>query len=44
MVSVNDVADRPARALADGEVLRLGRHAVQWFDAPHVPHGWECGF
>src|SRR5688572_13375171 len=24
MVSVNDVADRPARALADGEVLELG--------------------
>ena len=44
MVSVNDVADRPARALADGETLSLGRHAVQWFDTPHVPHGWECGF
>jgi flavorubredoxin len=44
MVSVNDVADRPARALADGEVLRTGRHAFKWFDAPHVPHGWECGF
>lgn len=44
MVSVNDVADRPPRALADGETLSLGRHAVQWFDTPHVPHGWECGF
>jgi len=44
MVSVNDVADRPARALADGEVLQLGRHALKWLDAPHVPHGWECGF
>ena len=44
MVSVNDVADRPARALADGEVLRTGRHALAWIDAPHVPHGWECGF
>ena len=44
MVSVNDVADRPARALADGEVLSLGRHSVRWFDAPHVPHGWECGY
>ncbi len=43
MVSVNDVADRPARALADGEVLALGRHAVRWFDTPHVPHGWDCG-
>jgi flavorubredoxin len=44
MVSVDDVAVRPARALADGEVLRTGRHALKWLDAPHVPHGWECGF
>ena len=44
MVSVNDVAARPARALADGEVLAIGRHKLKWFDAPHVPHGWECGF
>jgi flavorubredoxin len=43
MVSTNDVADRPARALADGEVLELGRHRVQWFDTPHMPHGWDCG-
>ena len=44
MVSVDDVADRKARALADGESLPLGRHSVRWLDAPHVPHGWECGF
>jgi len=43
MVSANDVADRPAHALADGEVLNLGNHAVRWFDTPHVPHGWDCG-
>ncbi len=43
MVSVDDVADRPARALADGEILRLGRHAIRWFDTPHLPHGWDCG-
>jgi flavorubredoxin len=44
MVSVDDVALRPARALADGEMLDLGSHQVRWHDAPHVPHGWECGF
>jgi flavorubredoxin len=44
MVSVNDIADRPARALADGEILGTGRHALKWLDAPHVPHGWECGY
>ena len=26
MVSVDDIADRPPRALADGEELALGRH------------------
>jgi flavorubredoxin len=43
MVSVNDFADRPARALADSEELSFGRHTVRWFDTPHMPHAWECG-
>ena len=43
MVSVDDVADRSARGMADGEQLCLGEHTVRWFDAPHLPHGWECG-
>lgn len=43
-VSINDLADRPARALADGEELSLGQKKVRWLDAPHVPHGWECGY
>ncbi len=43
MVSVHDVADRAARALADGETLVLGRHTVRWLDTPHTPHGWDCG-
>lgn len=44
MVSIQDLADRPPRALADGETVSLGRHSVQWFDTPHLPHAWECGF
>lgn len=44
MTSVNDVADRPARSMTDGEVLQLGRHTVRWLDTPHLPHAWECGF
>jgi flavorubredoxin len=44
MVSVDDVADRPAHALANGQVLDLGDHHLRWIDAPHVPHGWECGY
>lgn len=43
MTSANDVADRPPRALSDGEILNLGRHAVRWLDTPHMPHGWDCG-
>jgi flavorubredoxin len=44
MVSIEDLADRSPRAMADGEVLSLGTHAVRWFDTPHLPHAWECGF
>ena len=44
MVSIEDMADRLPRALGDGETITLGRHAVQWLDAPHMPHAWECGF
>lgn len=43
MVSLNDLADRPPRALNDGEVLDLGGKRVRWCDTPHVPHGWEAG-
>jgi flavorubredoxin len=44
LVSIEDLADRPPRALADGETVSLGKHSVRWFDAPHLPHAWECGF
>jgi flavorubredoxin len=43
LVSMNDLADRPPRALADGEDLSLGRRSVRWVDTPHLPHGWESG-
>ncbi|HTK78839.1 MAG TPA: hypothetical protein VL286_00225 [Rhizomicrobium sp.] len=43
LVSLNDLADRPPRALADGEVLDLGGKRVRWIDTPHVPHAWESG-
>jgi flavorubredoxin len=42
MVSVDDFASRPARALVDGEELSLGTHVVRWLDTPHYPHAWEC--
>lgn len=43
MVSLNDLAARPPRALADNEVLDLGGKRVRWIDTPHVPHAWESG-
>jgi len=44
MVSIGDLADRPPMPLQDGEVLKLGKHSVRWFDAPHIPHAWESGY
>jgi flavorubredoxin len=44
LVSVNDLADRPAHALANEEILSLGQHSLRWLDTPHLPHAWECGF
>jgi flavorubredoxin len=44
LVSINDLADREARPLADNERLSLGKRSVRWFDTPHLPHAWECGY
>jgi flavorubredoxin len=44
MVSVNDIADRPPRPLADGAELSLGKKRMRWLDAPNLPHNWECRY
>lgn len=44
MVNINDFAMRPPKAMAHEEVMELGSHRLQWIDAPHLPHGWDCGF
>ena len=41
-VSLNDMCDRPPRALAEGEVIDLGGKRVRQISTPHVPHGWEA--
>lgn len=41
-VSLNDLADRAPRPLADGEALELGGRRVRLICTPHVPHGWEA--
>jgi flavorubredoxin len=43
-VSIEDLADRMPREIADSEALSLGTHTVRWFDTPHLPHAWECGY
>lgn len=43
LTSVNDIADRPGRGLADGEQFSTGSHRLEWIYTPHVPHGWDCG-
>src|SRR3954464_12370266 len=43
MVSLNDMADRAPRVLADGETIDLGGKRVRYLDTPHTPHGWDAG-
>lgn len=42
-VNLGDFAARPARALADAEVLATGRHRLRFLATPHLPHGWDAG-
>ncbi|MBF6453609.1 MBL fold metallo-hydrolase [Nocardia cyriacigeorgica] len=41
-VSIDDMADRLPRRMADGEVLDIGGRRIQHFDTPHAPHNWEA--
>lgn len=43
MVSLNDLADRPPKVIANNEMLDLGGMRVRYIDTPHVPHAWESG-
>lgn len=42
MVSIAEMADRPPRALSDGEIIETGSKRFRHIDTPHVPHGWEA--
>lgn len=41
-VSIDDLADRLPRRLADSEVIELGGRRVRHLDTPHTPHNWEA--
>lgn len=44
MVSVDDcLALRPAKGMADGEILETGRYRFRFLATPHVPHCWDAG-
>lgn len=44
LVSVDDcLAVRPAKGMADGEVLQTGTYRFRFLATPHVPHCWESG-
>ena len=43
LVSVNDFALRPAKAMTDGEVFSTGEHRIRFIQTPHVPHCWDAG-
>ena len=44
LVSLNDMADRAPRILADSEVIDLGGgRRLRYLDTPHIPHGWDAG-
>jgi flavorubredoxin len=43
MVSVNDFAARPARALSDGDTFETGKYKFRFLHTPHLPHCWEAG-
>jgi flavorubredoxin len=41
-VSLNDLCDRPPKALDDGDTLDIGGRQLRLIQTPHVPHGWEA--
>lgn len=41
-VCLSDFAIRPARVMADNEVLATGKKRFRFLSTPHVPHAWEA--
>jgi len=41
-VSVNDFANRPARAMNNDETFATGKYRFRFLATPHVPHCWEA--
>jgi flavorubredoxin len=43
VVSVDDFALRPARAMAADDLLSTGQYRFRFYPTPHLPHGWDAG-
>src|SRR3954467_2095425 len=43
MVSINDFASRPAKALTRDDTFTTGKYRFRFVPTPHVPHGWDAG-
>lgn len=43
LVSVNDFAIRPARALTREDTVSTGKRRFRFVPTPHIPHGWDAG-
>lgn len=43
VVSIDDYALRPARAMGPDDVLTTGLYRFRFFPTPHLPHGWDAG-
>jgi flavorubredoxin len=41
-VSLNDFANRPARAMNNDETFETGKYRYRFLATPHVPHCWEA--
>jgi flavorubredoxin len=43
VVSVDDMALRPARGMTPADVLSTGTYRFRFLSTPHLPHGWDAG-
>jgi flavorubredoxin len=43
LVNMSDFSDKPARAMAQDEILETGKHRFRFIRTPHLPHGWDAG-
>ncbi len=41
-INLEDFLIRPAQILKDGEILNLGKRALQLINTPHFPHNWDA--